>query len=55
MMDHNQRKALLNILDTTIASAEKLNTLLEENGKIMESHNNVTVPINNREHGRSTR
>ena len=55
MMDRNQRKALLNILDTTIAAAEKLNALLEENGKIMESHHNVTIPLNHREQGRSTR
>ena len=55
MMDRNQRKDLFNILDTTIAAAETLNALLEENGKIMESHHNVTVPLNHREQGRSTR
>ena len=37
------------------ANKHLLNALLDENEKIMEIHNNVTVPINSREQGRSSR
>lgn len=52
MMD---RSKLIEKLDSLIELGQQVVDLWDENTRIMESHHNVTVPLNHREQGRSTR
>lgn len=52
MMDQKQK--LIKKLDAAIALGKELNELWDKNTQIMESQY-VTVPINHREQGRSSR
>ena len=52
MMD---RSKLIEKLDSLIELGQQVVDLWDENTRIMEKHHNVTVPLNNREQGRSSR